>query len=267
MSMESAQASASRSARTRAFPDAAALVAMHPALAPRELPAVGPGRRRDALSSLGRAVAAVLMLAPLGACNEGRLFDGATLAGWHVSAASNNSVRSGHLSGGDWRVVDGTIVGRQDPPGNGGLLVTDRDFGDVEIVLETADDWGTDSGLFLRTTETGAAYQVMIDLYPTGTVGGIWGEQLPQTLDVRRFVFGDSPDGTLWRPGWNELRARIIGNPPRITTWLNGVLQIDFQDTERRLPDRGAIALQMHGGDAHGRGAVRFRAIRVTPLD
>lgn len=210
----------------------------------------------------------LLVVAVLAACTGyDAIFDGATLAGWHVSAASPHSKASGHRSGGDWRVVDGVIVGRQDPPGNGGLLFTDREFGDVEVVLETANDWGTDSGLFLRTTTTGAAYQVMIDLYPGGTVGGIWGEDLPTKLNVRRFEFGETPAGTPWRPGWNELRVRFIGDPPHITTWLNDELMVDFQDSERRLPDPGAIALQMHGGEKYGTGVVRFRNIRVRALD
>ena len=194
------------------------------------------------------------------------LFDGATLAGWHVSAASSHSKASGHASGGDWRVIDGAIVGRQDPPGNGGLLVTDRDFGDFEIVLETAVDWDTDSGLFLRSINSGLAYQVMIDVYPGGTVGGVWGEEFPTTLDMRSYTFGESSAGTPWHAGWNELRARIIGNPPRIATWLNGEPIVDFQDTARRLADRGAIALQMHGGKSHAAGTVRFRKVRVSPL-
>lgn len=83
----------------------------------------------------------------------------------------------------------------------------------------------------------------------------------------RRVATGESPTGTLWRPGWNTLRARITGNPPHITTWLNGEMVVDFQDTEHRLPDRGAIALQVHGGDRHNTGTVRFRNLRVQPLD
>src|SRR5262245_43211537 len=67
------------------------------------------------------------------------LFDGTSLAGWHVSAQSVHSSASGQRGGGDWRVVEDAITGRQDPPGNGGLLVSDREFGDVEIALETAD--------------------------------------------------------------------------------------------------------------------------------
>jgi hypothetical protein len=222
--------------------------------------------RRPA-STGGLVLVAFALSGAAGAPGDIALFDGASLAGWHVSAASGHSAPSGHRAGGDWRVEDGAIVGRQDPPGNGGLLVSDREFGDVEITLETADEWDSDSGLFLRTTPEGAAYQVMIDLYPGGTAGGIWGEALPETLDDRRFVFGESPAGTPWHPGWNTLRARITGNPPHITTWLNGEIAVDFQDAERRLPDRGAIALQLHGGDRHNSGAVRFRNIRAVPLD
>jgi hypothetical protein len=223
--------------------------------------------RRFASAGGGLMLVAFIVSGAAGAPSEISLFDGASLAGWHVSAASGHSAPSGHRAGGDWRVVEGVIVGRQDPPGNGGLLTTDRQFGDVEISLETADEWDSDSGLFLRTTPEGAAYQVMIDLYPGGTVGGIWGEALPKKLDIRRFVFGESPAGTPWRPGWNELRARITGDPPHITTWLNGEMLVDLQDTEHRLPDRGAIALQVHGGDRHNTGAVRFRNIRVVPLN
>jgi 3-keto-disaccharide hydrolase len=120
------------------------------------------------------------------------LFDGLSLRGWHISAASTHSAPSDHRAGGDWRVVEGVIVGHQDSPGNGGLLVSDREFSAVEITLETADEWDSDSGLFLRTTPEGAAYQVTIDLYPGGSVGGIWGEALPKPLDIRRLVFGES---------------------------------------------------------------------------
>jgi hypothetical protein len=149
------------------------------------------------------SIVVVLGVTLSGAAAENReitLFDGASLAGWHVSTAPSHSAPSGHRAGGEWRVVEGAIVGRQGPAGNGGLLTSDRQFGDIEISLETSDEWDSDSGLFLRTTPEGAAYQVMIDLYPGGTVGGLWGEALPETLDIRRFVFAESPAGTPGAP-------------------------------------------------------------------
>jgi hypothetical protein len=54
-----------------------------------------------------------------------------------------------------------------------------------------------------------------------------------------------------WKAGeWNERRARIEGNPPKLTTWIKGVRFLESTDTERRLPDKGGIVLQVHdGGD------------------
>ncbi|MDP6915952.1 MAG: DUF1080 domain-containing protein, partial [Verrucomicrobiota bacterium] len=56
-----------------------------------------------------------------------KLFDGKTLDGWH-----KNPQRIGHGTGGKWFVEGGAIVGEQDPPGsgNGGILLSDRKFGD-----------------------------------------------------------------------------------------------------------------------------------------
>src|SRR3546814_5249146 len=47
--------------------------------------------------------------------------------------------------------------GEQDPPGsgNGGILMTDKSYGDFELQLDMAPDWGIDSGVFLRTNNKG----------------------------------------------------------------------------------------------------------------
>ena len=67
--------------------------------------------------------------------------------------------------------------------------------------------------------------------------------------------------------GWNEIRARIVGNPPTIDTWVNGH-QITHYVSDKKfegiLGDTGAIALQIHGGGEFPSTArVRFRNIRV----
>ena len=70
-----------------------------------------------------------------------------------------------------------------------------------------------------------------------------------------------------WKHGqWNELRARIVGNPPKITTWIKGVKFMEWTETEKRLPDNGGIALQVHGGGDSTKQFVRYRNIRVKPL-
>ena len=104
------------------------------------------------------------------------LFDGKTLTGWRTTSKSPHSKASGNKTGGEWRVQDGAIWGTQDTPGNGGLLITEAEYGDFEIVVETNNDFGPDSGLFMRCTEDGKAYQCLIDYHVGGTVGGILGE-------------------------------------------------------------------------------------------
>jgi hypothetical protein len=216
------------------------------------------------------------------------IFDGKTLKGWHVSAKTGHSAKSGHKSGGKWVVEDGMIVGSQDVPGNGGILITDKHYGDFEIALEMKNDFGPDSGLFLRSSEDGRCYQAMIDYHKGGNLMGIYGEGLPGGQPhIRNFAFLDSPEKIkevpcqfklpvspqewpkFWKHGqWNELRARIVGNPPHITTWIKGKKFMDYTDTKKRLPDKGGIALQIHGGTwGSTTQFVRYRHIRIKVLD
>ncbi len=122
------------------------------------------------------------------------LFDGETLNGWTPTAKSQHSRASGNKTGGHWRVEDGAIVGSHDTPNNGGLLLTDEVFGDVEVSLEMNNDFGPDSGLFLRCTEDGRGYQCLIDYHQGGTLGGILGERIWKRRGVRNFTFGDTPE-------------------------------------------------------------------------
>jgi hypothetical protein len=215
------------------------------------------------------------------------IFDGQSLAGWHPSAQSGHSRASKNHSAGRWVDEDGVIVGSQDIPGNGGIVITDKPYGDFEVALEMNNDFVPDSGLFLRSTEKGQAYQYMIDYHAGGNLAGVYGEGLSGGIHQRNFDFTDkvteikphassfplpvSPEQwpSFWKHGqWNELRARIVGNPPTITTWINGVRFMEFTDTEKRHPDTGGIALQVHGGGGDlTRSYVRYRKVRVKELD
>jgi len=220
------------------------------------------------------------------------IFDGKSLKGWHVSAQSGHSGKSGNKSGGKWVVEDGAIIGTQDVPGNGGLVITDAKYKDFEVVLEMKNDFGLDSGLFLRGTEKGQAYQAMIDYYQGGNLMGVYGEAIGG-FHFRNFSFLDSPDKItdkvaakdkgptplavspekwpeFWKHGeWNELKARIVGNPPTVTTWIKGVKFMEWTDEKKRLDDEGGIALQVHGGapERFFGKSVRYRNIRVKVLD
>jgi hypothetical protein len=213
------------------------------------------------------------------------IFDGKSLDGWHVSAKTGHSRASKNTSGGKWVVEDGAIVGSQDTPGNGGIVITDKKYGDFEVSLEMKNDFGPDSGLFLRSTEDGKAYQAMIDYHGGGNLMGVYGEGIGG-FRARNFAFGKEVTQIIeeksdlltlpitpekwpefWKHGeWNELRARIEGNPPKVTTWIKGVKFMEFTDDKKRLPETGGIALQVHGGGDLTKRFVRYRNIRVKEM-
>jgi hypothetical protein len=202
-----------------------------------------------------------------------------------VSAQTGHSGASAHKSGGKWVVEDGAIIGSQDIPGNGGIVITDKQYANFDVVVEMKNDFGPDSGLFLRSNDRGQAYQYMVDYHAGGNLAGIYGEGLSGGIHQRNFDFltevtqikpHDSPFplpikpadwSSFWKHGqWNELRARIVGNPPKIATWINGVKFMEFEDKEKRHQDAGGIALQVHGGGDFTKQFVRYRNVRVKEL-
>jgi hypothetical protein len=244
---------------------------------------------------LGAVLALLSSSALAGGTNEVgfvSLFDGQTLKGWHPSAQTGHSRASKNTTGGRWVVENGAIIGSQDIPGNGGIIITDQKFGDFEVALEMCNDFGPDSGLFLRSTEAGKCYQAMIDYHGGGNLMGIYGEGMGGKPHVRNFSFLKTPDQIqivtelkgqqtpvpfplpleawpkCWQHGkWNELRARITGELPHITTWINGVKFMEWTETEKRLDRTGGIALQVHGGGNMTNQFVRYRNIRIKLLD
>jgi hypothetical protein len=186
------------------------------------------------------------------------LFDGQTLNGWH-----KNPQRIGHGTGGEWTVEDGAITGQQDPPGsgNGGILLTDKKFGNFELLIDLKPDWGVCSGLFLRSTAEGQCLQMMVDYHEAGDVGHVYGEGKgvggfnTRIFDIYGVYDNDklvslttkpttrpnasTQSGTTsctsdewlkaWKVNdWNTARVRVVGNPAVMTTWINGVKICEF---------------------------------------
>jgi hypothetical protein len=211
------------------------------------------------------SVSGPFLCAQTGSIPEGftPIFNGSNLAGWHSSMTNH------HGNTREWRVIDGALTGRQDKPGNGGILLTDKRYRDFEVYLEVKPDFGCDSGLFLRSNSNGQAYQVMLDYLEGGNIGigGVYGERLEgvQALPSQGWE-------KVWKKNdWNALRARMEGNPPHIQVWLNGTKITDFQDTANHAAggaDDGMIAVQVHGGQRWVEGGYhRFRNIAVKELN
>ena len=215
----------------------------------------------------------LLLALPLHAADQPQttwrpLFDGKTLTGWHP-----NPQKIVHGTGGHWAVEDGAICGHQDPPGNGGMLMTDADYGDFDLMLELNPDWGIDTGVFLRTNQEGVCFQVYCDYHDHGNVGWISTETTSgnKRMIIRPFnFFGKLDDhGKLtgftvkpderpiaWKPDylvysatsdaflsawkinqWNTLRIRCTGEYPHITTWINGTKMAEFDGATSPQPD------------------------------
>ena len=208
----------------------------------------------------GAMASSPLAIQPASRSGFTSIFDGRDLAGWHISTTNS------HGSTPDFHVENGVLIGTQRPAGKGGLLVSDRSYGDVEVSLEVQPDFGCDGGLFLRSDEQGRAYQVMLDYLDGGNIGGIYGEGLEN-------VTGSSSDAwkDRWKKDqWNMIRARIKGATPHIEVWLNDEKITDWTDTANHAAagaTSGKIALQVHSGGRWKAGGVhRFRAIAVREL-
>lgn len=193
------------------------------------------------------------------------LFDGQTLNGWRKHLGTPTE----HV-GGRWEVIDGAITGFQDPPGRGGFLVSDRQFGDFVLRLDVRLDYPVDSGIFLRVGEDGKSHQVTLDYRPNGDIGAIY---LPWTQGM---VFANPQGVEAFRKDeWNQIEISIRSEPALIQVRLNGRLITDFQHTEtttKGVGRSGGIALQVHPDVSHVKlwregNRVRFRNIRIKVLD
>jgi len=220
------------------------------------------------------------------------VFDGKTLAGWH-----KNPEKIGHGTGGRWTVENGVITGEQDPPGsgNGGILLTDKTYGDFELLIDMKPDWGVCSGLFVRSNNRGQCFQMMVDYHDNGNVGHIYGEGTggfnTRTFDIfgkyndkkellalttkptkvappKAFTISGNDWVSAWNVGdWNTARLRVVGSPPQITTWINGRKVNEFNGQTflgkgydkagitKLLGAEGRVAVQVHGGTGWPNGA------------
>jgi len=195
------------------------------------------------------------------------LFNGKDLKGW--------TKRGGAAT---YKVEDGAIVGSSVPDTDNTFLATNDEYGDFILELDfKIDDPDFNSGVQIRSHSLKEhnkgrvfGYQVEIDPKPRAFSGGIyfegggpnraagWLDDLEDNDAARKaFRLGE----------WNHFR--IVAKGPRIQTWINGVLAVDYTDKdEKAFTPAGFIALQVHGvGPAKDRKEVRWKNIKLTVLE
>ncbi len=222
----------------------------------------------------------LLFLAPLATAAEPKppegftvLFNGKDLSGWHGMphfdprklAGMTEDQRAAQIktwtedAKQHWTVDDGELVN----DGKGAYLTTDREFGDIELLIEYKTVPKADSGIYLRGTP-------QVQIWDTTKEGGKWDRNAdkgsgglfnntkgaPGQLPL---VHADKPFGE-----WNSFRIVQVG--ARTWVWLNDKLVVDgatmenYWDRSQPLFSKGPIQLQTHGGE------IRWRNIFVREI-
>ena len=147
------------------------------------------------------------------------LWDGKTLAGWHV------------IGKGEWKVEDGSIVGRHAADEQEySHLVTDEEYEDFTLRLKFKTVKGN-SGVYFRIEQKGGSgvsgFQAEID--PHQEAGGLY------ETNGRAWVVQHTPKqvATWFNPGqWNEMT--ISARRTKITVTVNGHVSADIDDLQGR---------------------------------
>jgi hypothetical protein len=201
------------------------------------------------------------------------LFNGKDLSGWHgmphfdpykLASMSEEQKQASTKKWTDdarkhWTVENGELVN----DGNGAYLTTDKDYGDIELLIEYKTVPKADSGIYLRATpqiqiwdytKEGGKWNLGAD---KGS-GGLW-NNTAGTPGRDPLVLADRPFGQ-----WNSFRILMVGE--RVTVTLNDKLVVDFARLEnfwkkkQPLMKKGPIQLQTHGGE------IRWRNVFIREI-
>lgn len=166
------------------------------------------------------------------------LFDGKTLNGWKRLAGTA-----------DYYVEDGAIVGKTVMNSGNTFLVTEKEYGDFILELDTK----------IESPLSNSGVQVRSHFDPNGNKGKgkVYGRQFEIDPSARRWSGGVYDEGRrdwiypldlnekakdAFKVGaWNHIRIECIGNEMR--TWINGQAIADVVDT---VDSKGFIGLQVH---------------------
>lgn len=167
------------------------------------------------------------------------IFNGENLKGWHISKTNH------HGTTGNFFVEDGAIIIKQYPYGQGGIILSDNKYQDFELSLEFKGHPGTNGGIFLRSSESGSAYQLELAGDGENGTGNLFGEMLRTTINAKVENIEE-----VWKKGdWNQIRIRLTGEVPKASLWINGVHLWDAEGKRNDLigdAKEGMIAFQLH---------------------
>jgi len=193
------------------------------------------------------------------------LFDGKTLAGWHVSVPPPptgrgappppavpgqvgtpqpcGAARAGSAPGAsNWEVVDGLLTACGEPTG---YLTSDRSYRDFVLSIEFKCGADTNSGVFVRSPQESGGYEVQIWRqqpagYNTGSIVGT-------AKTSREYAFKADQ--------WNRFLIAVDGD--HLVVQLNGETALDVHDAKF---SEGHVRLQ------YQQFPIAFRNIKIREL-
>lgn len=171
------------------------------------------------------------------------IFNGKDLAGWKVPDPNPF-----------WKVVDGVLVGENDPALRGNNLFTEKNYKDVEFEAEFRYHGEVDTGVYLRKpliqVQIGVSRSLKVDktgsLYAEGRGGGYVGN-------------ATGVEKLLKEGEWNKLR--FIAKGDSLKVWLNGTQVLET--SLAKYPDAAPLGVQIHGGL---KMKIEYRNIRAKDL-
>ncbi len=200
------------------------------------------------------------------------LFNGKDLTGWHGMGhfdprklAEMTDEQRAEKRAADmkeipthWTVENGELVN----DGHGLYLTTDKDYGDIELMIDYKTVAKADSGIYLRGSPQVQIWdstdESKFNLGANKGSGGLWNNN-PGNPGKDPLVLADKPFGE-----WNRFRIRQVG--ARTTVYLNDKLVVDnavmdnYWDRKSPLFAKGPIQLQTHGGE------IRWRNIFIREI-
>lgn len=200
------------------------------------------------------------------------IFNGKDLTGWYGlnphgtekltgEKLQENLRKQREAFSSHWRVENSELVN----DGTGPYATTDKNYGNIELLLEYKTVPKADSGIYLRGNPQVQIWDInqpsdpkRPDRNPNLGSGGLF-NNTPKAPGRDPLVCADKPFGE-----WNSFRIRQVGDVTSV--WLNDKLVVDrakmenFWDRNTPLQATGPIMLQTHGGE------IRWRNIYVREL-
>ena len=182
------------------------------------------------------------------------LADGKTFDGWEGDTAKT------------WRIADGAFVGgslTEKVPHNE-FLATKKEFGNFELRLKfkvVGKEGQVNAGIQFRSQRVPNHFEV--SGYQADLGDGYWGALYDESRRNKVLVAPDKDAvlKVLKMGEWNDYVIRCEG--PRIQLWINGLKTVDYTEADAKIPQKGIVAVQIHGG---GKAEAWYRDIVIEEL-